>query len=292
MSHSFSQVLKLIRIHQYVKNLFIFMPIFFVGSIHDMNLFYPACIAFVSFSLITGAVYIFNDIQDINEDKLHPRKQHRPLAAGNISIKCGLLIMLFLLVLGSALMYLTSIQALAITYVYIAMNVLYSILLKSIAIVDVSIIAIGFVLRLVIGSIVTDVPLSMWIVVLTFFLALFIALAKRRDDMLILEQTGKSLRASLNGYNLKFLDASLVIIAAVNIVTYLLYTISSEMTFRGNADYLYFSTLFVIIGMLRYLQVTFIKHNSGSPFKVIINDRFLQVTIIMWLAFFIWVLYL
>jgi 4-hydroxybenzoate polyprenyltransferase len=188
-------------------------------------------------------------------------------------------------------MYFTSLAAMQILLAYVVMNIAYSLALKKMAIVDVCIIAIGFVLRLFIGSVVTGVPLSMWIVVMTFLLALFLALAKRRDDVLIYEETGKQMRAAIKGYNLKFLDSSLVIIAAVTIVAYLQYTISPEITDRLHTHYLYISTIFVIMGLLRYLQITFVEKNSGSPIQLIFSDRFLQIIIVMWLLYFSWVLY-
>ena len=287
----FYNLIKLLRLHQAIKNLFIFMPLFFAGLIMDMQLLHFALLAFVSFTCVASAVYIFNDFRDIEDDKLHPKKKHRPLASGKVSINSALLTMTVLLLIGFGLMYFNSIQALKILLAYVLMNIAYSLALKKMAIIDVCIIAIGFVLRLFIGSIVTGVPLSMWIVVMTFLLALFIALAKRRDDVLIYEETGKQMRAAIKGYNLKFLDASLVIIAAVTIVAYLLYTVSPEITERLHTHYLYISTIFVIMGLLRYLQITFVEKNSGSPIQLVFTDRFLQIVIVMWVIFFSWVLY-
>jgi len=282
---------KLIRLQQSIKNLFIFMPLFFAGLIIDMSLLHFALLAFVSFTCVASAVYIFNDFQDIKEDQLHPKKKHRPLAAGEVSVKLALFIMLGLLFIGLGLMFYLSLLALQILLAYVAMNIAYSLFLKKMAIIDVCIIAIGFVLRLFIGSVVTNVPLSMWIVVMTFFLALFIALAKRRDDVIIFEETGQQMRSAIKGYNLKFLDASLVIIAAVTIVAYLLYTVSPEITERLHTHYLYISTLFVIMGLMRYLQITFVEKNSGSPIQLVFSDGFLQSVIVMWLLYFSWVIY-
>ncbi len=283
--------IKLLRLHQAIKNLFIFMPLFFAGLIMDMQLLHFALLAFVSFTCVASAVYIFNDFRDIKEDKLHPKKKHRPLASGEVSIKIALIIMTVLLLIGLGLMYFTSLPALQILMAYVLMNIAYSLALKKMAIIDVCIIATGFVLRLFIGSVVTNVPLSMWIVVMTFLLALFIALAKRRDDVLIYEETGKQMREAIKGYNLKFLDASLVIIAAVTIVAYLLYTVSPEITQRLGTHYLYISTIFVIMGLLRYLQITFVEKNSGSPIQLVFSDGFLQSVIVMWLVYFSWILY-
>ena len=284
-------LLKLIRLHQAIKNLFIFMPLFFAGLIMNMELLHFALLAFVSFTCVASAVYIFNDFRDIDEDREHPKKKHRPLASGAVSVSTALIIMVVLLILGIGVMYFISILGLQFLLAYVLINIAYSLALKKLAIIDVCIIAIGFVLRLFIGSVVTNVPLSMWIVAMTFLLALFIALAKRRDDVLIFEETGKQMRTAIKGYNLKFLDASLVIIAAVTIVAYLFYTVSPEITERLHNDYLYISTLFVIMGLLRYLQITFVENNSGSPIQLVLSDGFLQAVIVMWLLYFSWVLY-
>jgi 4-hydroxybenzoate polyprenyltransferase len=171
------------------------------------------------------------------------------------------------------------------------MNIAYSFYLKHIAILDVVIIAIGFVLRLFIGSAVTGIPLSMWIVLMTFLLALFMALAKRRDDMLIYLDTGKKMRKVIDGYNLQFLDTAMSIMASVVIVAYVIYTSSAEVIARVNSEYLYLTGLFVILGIMRYLQVAFVLKDSGSPTKIVLKDRFMQLTLIGWVLTFAWILY-
>ena len=178
------------RPSQYFKNLFIFAPLFFGLKITNIELLLSAFVAFLSFSLIASAVYIFNDYHDVEEDKLHPTKKNRPLASGSISKKAALLLMLMLLLVGLCIFSLLGRQMLYIVFVYLVINIAYTIKLKHVAIIDVFIIAIGFVLRLFIGSAVTNVELSMWIILMTFLLALFLALAKRRDDVLIFLSSG------------------------------------------------------------------------------------------------------
>ena len=184
-----------------------------------------------------------------------------------------------------------SIKATGILAAYVLLNVAYSFYLKHIAILDVVIIAIGFVLRLFIGSAVTDIPLSMWIVLMTFLLALFMALAKRRDDMLIYLDTGKKMRKVIDGYNLQFLDTAMSIMASVVIVAYVIYTSSAEAIARVNREYLYLTGLFVILGVMRYLQVALVLKDSGSPTKIVLKDRFMQLTLIGWVLTFAWMLY-
>ena len=292
VSASISNIIALIRPHQYVKNLFIFMPIFFVGQIGNVDLLLNALIAFIAFSLSASAVYVLNDYRDIEDDRLHPTKQNRPLASGAISSQTALVLMVLLAVVGLGLMISLSRDAALILSAYVLMNIAYSFKLKHVAIIDVVIISIGFVLRLFIGSLVTGIPLSSWIVIMTFLLALFLALAKRRDDVLIFQQTGQKMRQVIDGYNLQLIDTAMTIMSAVVIVAYILYTKSAESVARIGNENLYLTGLFVILGIMRYLQITFVEENSGSPTRIVLNDRFMQLTIIAWLATFGWMIYL
>jgi 4-hydroxybenzoate polyprenyltransferase len=279
------------RPHQYIKNLFIFLPLFFALKITDTELLGNAFLAFIAFSLTASAIYTLNDYHDIEEDKQHPKKKKRPLASGAITKLEAIFIMIVLFFAGFSLMASFSVNAVAILSLYIIINILYSFYLKHVAILDVTIIAIGFVLRLFIGSVVTGIVLSMWIVIMTFLLALFMALAKRRDDVLIYLDTGKKMRKVIDGYNLQFLDTAMAIMASVVIVAYTIFTTSAEVVKRFHSEYLYLTALFVILGIMRYLQITFIMEDSGSPTKIVLKDRFLQFTIISWLVAFIWILY-
>lgn len=292
MKFNIKDIAILIRPHQYIKNLFIFMPLFFVGQIVNIELLLNAIIAFVSFSVSASAIYILNDYQDIEEDRQHPKKQFRPLASGVISKKSAVILMAVLFIVGVSLMGILSKQAFGILCAYITLNIGYSFYLKHIAILDVSIIAIGFVLRLFVGSTVTEIPLSMWIVIMTFLLALFMALAKRRDDVLLFLDTGKKMRRVIDGYNLQLIDGSMMIMASVVIVAYILYATSPEVLQRMQSEYLYLTALFVILGIMRYLQIAFVENNSGSPTRIVLKDKFMQITILAWMLSFVWIIYL
>ena len=284
-------LLTLMRPHQYVKNLFIFLPLFFAGQITTPVLVLNAFMAFIAFSLSASAIYILNDYHDIAEDQLHPKKKYRPLASGAISKKTALYLMALLITAGFYLIYTLSINATIILGLYIALNIAYSFYLKHVAILDICIIAIGFVLRLFVGATVTSITLSMWIVIMTFLLALFLALAKRRDDVLLYMDTGKKMRKVIDGYNIQFIDSAMAIMASVVIVAYIIYTTSSEVVQRLNTQYLYLTALFVIIGVMRYLQISFVKQDSGSPTKIILKDIFIQLTLLFWVMSFAWILY-
>ena len=166
---------------------------------------------------------------------------------------------------------------------YFIMNVLYTLRLKHIPILDVTIISIGFVIRIMVGGFVVEghVHISMWIVLMTFLGALFLALAKRRDDVL-LAADGREVRKSIKGYNLEFINGAMMIMASVLIVSYISYTISEDVQQRFGEN-LYLTVIFVIVGVLRYMQITFVEEKSGSRTKVLLSDRFVQLTAISWL---------
>lgn len=280
------EIIKLLRVHQYVKNLFIFLPLLFSLSFADVQGIKDTFSVFVLFSLLASSVYIFNDFLDINEDRAHPTKKNRPLAYGSVSKKSGILLIIALSITSLTLSFLLSKTLFGVLSIYFILNIFYSIKLKHIAILDIFIIASGFVLRLFAGSSVADIHLSMWIISMTFLLALFLALAKRRDDVL-LSLDGQQTRKNIDGYNLEFVNASMVLMAGVVIVSYIMYTISPEVTARLGTEYLFLTSFFVILGILRYMQITFVEEDSASPTKVVIKDTFLKLTIFFWLLSFI-----
>lgn len=281
-----TEILKLFRVHQYIKNLFIFMPLLFSFSYTNLDDNLNTLIAFILFSLLASSIYIFNDLMDINEDRAHPKKKYRPLASGKVSTNSAKALISLLSILSLSISLIINIELFAVMFLYFLLNISYSLKLKHIAILDIFIIATGFVLRLFAGSAVTGISLSMWIILMTFLLAIFLALAKRRDDVL-LSIEGQETRKNIDGYNLEFVNAAMVLMAGVVIVSYIQYTISPEVIERLDTEYLYLTSFFVILGIFRYMQITFVEQDSGSPTKVVIRDRFLKVTIFLWLLTFI-----
>ncbi len=285
------QTAELLRVRQYVKNIFIFAPLFFALEIGNPELLLNTVVAFVAFSLAASGVYLLNDCLDIAQDREHPSKKRRPIASGLISIRFAIALTALLFAAGGMLMALLSLQGAGILGTYVLLNVAYSLLLKHIAILDIAIIATGFVLRLFVGAAVTEIELSMWIVVITFLLALFMALAKRRNDVLLFLNTGTKTRKVIDGYNLRFLDSAMAIMASVVIVSYILYTISAEVLEELHSNYLYLTALFVILGILRYMQIAFVDEDSGSPTEIFWKDRFTQLNLLCWVLVFAWILY-
>jgi len=282
--NSLKEIFQLLRVHQYIKNLFIFTPLLFSFS-NSIYLYFQATIAFILFSLLASGIYIFNDLNDIDEDKLHPTKSRRPVASGKISLKFARNIFLALSATSLIFAYFINFQMFGILFFYFILNILYSIKLKHIAILDIFIISTGFVLRLFVGSVVTGVILSKWIIIMTFLLALFLALAKRRDDVLLANRGAKT-RKNIDGYNLEFINLTMVLMAGVVIVSYILYTVSNEVVTKIGSDNLYLTSIFVILGVFRYMQITFVEELSGSPTKVVLKDRYTQISIFLWFISF------
>ena len=287
----FSSIIKLIRPHQYLKNLFIFLPIFFALKITDISLLLKSLLAFLSFSLAASAIYILNDYLDIEEDKRHPIKKNRPLASGEINSKYAIFMMGFFITLSLIIISFISMQTMYIIILYIILNIAYSYKLKHIAIIDIIVISIGFVLRVFAGTYSTGLDTSMWIIVITFLLALFLALAKRRDDVLLFNKTGAKMRKVIDGYNLQFVDMAMTLMAGVVIVSYLMYCVSPEVIARTGSNKLYITLIFVIVGFMRYMQITYVEENSGSPTKILMKDRIIQISIVMWIITFAILLY-
>lgn len=281
-------VLYLLRPHQYLKNLFIFAPVLFAARVTEAQLLLTSLTAFACFSLTASGVYVFNDLRDREADREHPKKRNRPIASGAVSpgLAAGLTAGLLVAGLGLCLALLP-LSCAAWILVYIALNLLYSLHLKHVPLLDVSIIALGFVLRLFVGSAATSIELSAWIILTTFLLALFLALAKRRDDEIIFLETGKRMRQAGAGYNLEFINVSLGIMAAVVVVAYTMYTLTPTVAGHFGTDKIYLSVIFVVLGILRYLQLTFVYKDSGSPTRIVLKDRFLQAVILCWGAFFV-----
>ena len=275
--------LRLIRIKQWLKNLFVFLPIFFAGKILDLHLLLNSIVAFFSFSFIASSIYIINDYIDIEKDKMHPEKKNRPLAAGKIRINHAIIVFLFLVLASYFMGYLIhSWGVILIISVYFLMNLAYSFKLKQIAIVDVVIISLGFLLRIYMGGFATNLPISVWAILVTFFLALVMALGKRRGELINVQLTGET-RKALDGYNLQFIDIAITMVSTCFVVCYIMYTL--DPVIKTNFHYyIVYTSLFAVIGILRYLQLTFVYNKTESPTKVLYKDLFLQIDLAIWVV--------
>ena len=231
-------------------------------------------------------IYIINDIFDKNEDRNHPIKKFRAIPSGLISVKSALALAVVLLFSGMTLAFLYVPNALPVIGLYLIINLLYSKWFKHISLVDIVFVSLCYVIRLFVGSAVAEVVLSNWIIIMTFLLAMFLAVAKRRDDLKY-----DNVRNCISLYNKPFIDATMSITASVIIICYILYTVSPEVTERFGCENLYITSLFVLLGILRYLQIVLIEDRGCSPTEIYLNDRVLRIIIILWIALFIGMIY-
>ncbi|MBW7839710.1 MAG: decaprenyl-phosphate phosphoribosyltransferase [Chitinophagaceae bacterium] len=284
--------IKLLRPKDWIKNTFLFLPLFFSGELFHIESFIMVLEGFFCFSFVASSIYILNDYRDIEDDKKHPEKKFRPLPAGTVEKSVALVMSVLLLVAGTAWGGFISYQFLIILLLYWLLNIGYSLGLKNISILDIFIIAIGFVLRVNAGSVIIKVPLSEWLIIMVFLLAIFLGLGKRRDDVLLKIKSGAEMRQSIRGYNLEFINISSALVSAVLIVAYFMYTMSPEVIERLGTGRLYFTCIFVLAGVFRYLQLIYIKEKSDSPVKILYRDRFIQVSILLWIITFYVILYM
>lgn len=285
------ELIKLIRLKHWVKNAFLFIPIFFAGEILNTTHYFPLFLGFISFGLVASAIYVVNDLRDVENDRIHPQKRLRPLASGTVSISTAYFLIPALLVAGLAIAYFIQLKFAFVLTLYFLMNLAYTFGLKKISILDIIIVSIGFVIRIKAGSIISGTPLSEWVIIMVFLLALFMAIAKRRDDIIIKENSGQDMRAASKKYSLDYLNIALSLLSGVIIVSYLMYTLSPEVISRIGTYRIFYTTLFVIAGVLRYLQIAIVENNTGSPTSILYKDRFIQLVIVAWISSFYLLIY-
>lgn len=279
--------LKLLRVNQWIKNIFIFLPIFFAGKTIDFQIWISLSGGFLAFSCATSAIYVLNDIIDRKEDENHPLKRYRPIASKQITVKIAGFIGITVggIGLGYFLIFDKGVLPFVLTYVIIM--IFYCFFFRKISILDVIVISIGFVLRLFIGGELTNTPISIWIIIMVFLLALFITFSKRRDDLI--NEDGQ-VRESLFDYNLSFINTVISVLVPIIIVTYILYCTADSNILRVG-EHLYLTTLFVIVGFLRYLQLVFVENLGGDPVQLFYDDFILKATVISWMIIFGYLLY-
>ncbi len=284
--------IQLLRPRDWAKNLFIFIPLFFSGDLFHWDLYPRLIMGFIAFCCVASGIYIINDYRDIEDDKKHPEKFKRPLASGAVSKTAAIIICILLLTAGFLLAYFIRDKFLFVLGIYFILNLAYSFGLKTIPILDIIIVAIGFVLRIKSGAVIALIGLTEWLNIMVFLLALFMAIGKRRDDVLLKLSSGTDMRKSIKGYNLEFLNVVLALVCAVIVVAYFMYTMSPEVILRMGTYRLYYTCLFVLAGILRYLQIIFVQAAAGSPTKILYKDRFIQVSILLWIASFYLIIYM
>ncbi len=287
-------LIRLIRPHQWIKNLVVLLPVFFGGALLQPEAVYAALVTVLSFSFAASSIYCLNDIVDVEDDRRHPVKCHRPMASGAITVVQGYLLMALMFALSMVSTLLLSshqTETASVILFYWLLNIAYCLRLKRYAIIDVCIVAFGFVLRILTGGYATDIRLSRWIVLMTFLLMLFLSFAKRRDDVVRMNETGHAPRQNTIRYNLTFINQSITITASVTLVCYIMYTVSPETIQNFHTDYLYLTSVFVLVGLLRYIQISVVDKKSGDPTKVMLHDRFMQCTVLAFGLAFLFIIY-
>lgn len=270
------------RPHQWTKNLFVLAPLLFGQKLGDAAAVGMALLAFVVFCLIASALYIINDIADAEADRAHPEKCFRPIASGELTVPLAVLAAIMLLASAFGVGALIGWQFLALAIGYGVMTFGYSFAVKHIVILDCMTIASGFVLRVVGGAAAVKVTPTHWLIVCAFLLALYLAFAKRRQELLLLSGAASEHRQVLGQYSVAYLEQVNNILVGATIVCYTLYTVAPETVARFGTDKLIYGSVFVVYGMLRYMVLTHKTENGGNPSKVLISDLPLMLAILGW----------
>lgn len=264
-------LIQILRPSQWTKNIFVFVPLIFSKNLTHKDFLIEVLLGFLFFSLASSLVYVINDLTDIEKDKLHKIKKNRPIASGKISKSQALIIIFVLSILTSVSFLYTSLDFNLVLIAYIALNILYSFVLKQIVIVDVLSVATGFMLRVIAGAVIIEVPLSSWLILTTLFLSLFLAVTKRRSEFIIYENENNT-RQVLKDYNLKLIDQFLAISAGGIIISYSLYSVAERTVNYFHTENLVFTTVFVIYGIFRYLFLIYKNNRGENSLELLIRD--------------------
>ena len=266
-----SILFRLLRVYQWAKNALVLMPLLFAQQLGDPVAVVRSVGAALAFCLAASATYIFNDLFDYEQDRNHPTKSLRPLPAGEISRPGATLIALALLLGATGIAWPLGAPFIMALVFYILMTVSYTVRLKHVFIVDVIVVALGFVVRAIAGAVAIHVVFSNWLIVCTLFLALFLALGKRRGEIALLEEEARNHREVLHHYNIAFIDQMLIVVAGGALITFTIYTCSPEVVERLGTDKLYMTLPFVVYGLARYLWLIQ-RNETGDPSRVLIKD--------------------
>ncbi|MEY3598642.1 MAG: hypothetical protein RL521_1064 [Bacteroidota bacterium] len=288
-------VLELIRVKSWVKNGFIFLPLIFSLNLLHLELATRAGWAFIAFSLACSFIYVINDWVDADKDALHPRKKLRPLPSGAISKSSALMIALVCMAGALAVIYFAQLPDAftGILAVYVMLNLAYSFVLKQINIIEFFVVAVNFVFRVLAGCYVIAVNPTSWILVVSFFLALFLILIKRKSELVMLDNGAKNHRAVLAHYSQDLLDKFLFVVATITITAYLLYTMDTKVQAALHTDKILYTSIFVVLGIFRFIQLSHFKafDGEGDPTTLLFKDRFTQINLILWMSSLIVILY-
>jgi 4-hydroxybenzoate polyprenyltransferase len=273
-----------LRPKQWIKNFFIFLPLIFGGKLFIFPSNALTVAAFVIFSLAASTVYLVNDIIDIEKDKLHPTKRLRPIASGRVSIVRGLVAASILGIFSLSLAFSFSIYFGFVILAYFAFNLAYSLFLKNRVIIDVFCIGVFFLLRIIAGSLIAEVRLSHWVIIMTVLLALFLGFGKRRQELELLKRKALHHRYVFTKYNLYFIDQMIAVITSSIVVSYMLYVVDPGTVKQVGGKYLLFSVPFVYYGIFRYLYLIHKIKKDGDPTRILLSDKMMQGNVVLWIV--------
>lgn len=288
----FTQILKLIRIPQWIKNFFVFVPLVFSLNLFRSEYFTTSLIGFLAFCLTSSMVYIINDITDAEADRAHPKKKNRPIASGKISPKQGILIAVIFGIAVALLSYNTDENFILLLLLFFFINVLYSLKLKHVVLLDIFSIAAGFLIRVIAGAVIIHVAISSWLVLTTMFISLFLAVMKRHSELEFVEQKNSSeTRKVLAFYSLNFADQLATVAAAGVIICYALYTVSERTISVFKTENLIYTTPFVVFGIFRYMFLVYMNKQGENTTHIMISDLQMIITVVLYVGFTMLIIY-
>lgn len=265
--------LRLIRVHQWIKNVFVFVPLLFSQHLFNLNYFLDTLSAFCLFCLASSAIYVINDIVDIESDRAHPVKKNRPLPSGHISIQAAIITASILLVLVFWFMMYFNVEFILLVVGFIALNVLYSFWLKNMVLLDIFSIAAGFSIRVLAGAFAIMVPISSWLILTTMFISLFLGVMKRRSELtLVTENSGTQSRKVLGQYSLNFADQMATVASAGVIICYALYTVAPRTVSAFQTERLIYTTPFVVFGIFRFMYLEYMSGKGENTTRALATD--------------------
>ncbi len=287
-----SPYLHLMRPRQWAKNAFVFAPLIFARELFDLHQDLIALQAFLAFNVVASLVYTINDVVDAPHDRLHPEKRTRPVASGALSAKQALWFAFLLFLILCALTGTMDVRFIAVVAIYLVMNLLYTFRLKRVVLLDIFIIAAGFMLRVIGGAFAIAVNVSSWLVLCSLFISLFLGFGKRRAEILRIDDEGSEVQRSvLAAYNIAFLDQMITITAAGAVISYALYTVAPRTIEMFETEKLIYTTIFVCYGIFRYLFLTHQSTQTENPTNLVTTDKVIFVTGLLWIASCIFIIY-
>lgn len=284
-------IIRLLRPAHWAKNVFVLAPLVFAQRLTDPVAVRNGLLAFATFCLASSAVYVFNDIRDRAEDRLHPMKRFRPIAAGDVSVFAATILGLALAAVSLAMAASLGWEFFAILAIYLVLNQLYSAGLKHTVILDVMIVSLGFVLRVLAGGAAVHVQVSAWLLLCTFFIALFLAFSKRRHELILLAEDASGQRPVLSHYSPEFLDQMINVVTASTVVAYAMYAIAPETVEKFHTRHLIYTIPMVLFGIFRYLYLIYQKHTNRNPTEAILRDPPFLINILLWALAALWIVY-